>query len=264
MHLFLQRQFLSRDEVWRFEWKSLQNDDVTIRYSIEVWVTGRVLKVQVTLVAPLLPRFFVQIKHKICLLSNSVNTTIRMYSFGGWRGIMKCSLFHYSSPENLIIPLFPKNQVHYSIIPLQKFPLFLCHYSSSPPDTHHTFRFHWSVWQDFKGFFGLIVKSTFGSERVKMFIYIDFDFTAFIDSHYATCSSLSKSKKDIRRHQTQEMCLLMTGFSILHPVVFLENIFCCAMFLRYYANFHSVNITFSLSKTNLAKPRKCLNPELSN
>ena len=51
-------------------------------------------------------------------------------------------LFHYSSPENLIIPLFSKNQGHYSIIPLQKFPLFLFHYSSSPPDSgaHGTLR----------------------------------------------------------------------------------------------------------------------------
>ena len=44
---------------------------------------------------------------------------------------LKFPLFHYSSPENLIIPLFPKNQDHYSIIPLQKFPLFLFHYSQS-------------------------------------------------------------------------------------------------------------------------------------
>ena len=31
----LQQLFLSHDEVLRFEWKSLQNDDVTLRYSIQ-------------------------------------------------------------------------------------------------------------------------------------------------------------------------------------------------------------------------------------
>ena len=34
LHTFLQQQFLSRTEVFRFEWKSLQNDDLTLRYSI--------------------------------------------------------------------------------------------------------------------------------------------------------------------------------------------------------------------------------------
>ena len=71
---------------------------------------------------------------------------------------LKLPLFHYSVSQNLIIPfhkitlfqgnvivddyskgnvvipLFPKNQGHYSIIPLHKFPLFLFHYSSSAPD----------------------------------------------------------------------------------------------------------------------------------
>ena len=47
--------------------------------------------------------------------------------------LQKFPLFHYYSPENLIIPLFPKKQGHYSIIPLEKFPSFLFHYSSSPP-----------------------------------------------------------------------------------------------------------------------------------
>ena len=36
---------------------------------------------------------------------------------------------------HVVIPLFPKNQGHYSIIPLQKFPFFLFHYSSSAPDS---------------------------------------------------------------------------------------------------------------------------------
>ena len=39
------------------------------------------------------------------------------------------------SKGNVVIPLFPKNQGHYSIIPLHKFPLFLFHYSSSVPDS---------------------------------------------------------------------------------------------------------------------------------
>ena len=50
---------------------------------------------------------------------------------------LKVPLFHYSSPENLIIPLFPKNQGHYSIIPVQKISLFRVHYSSSPPEVYN-------------------------------------------------------------------------------------------------------------------------------
>ena len=37
------------------------------------------------------------------------------------------------SKGNVVIPLFPKNQGHYSIIPLQKFPLFLCIIPLQPP-----------------------------------------------------------------------------------------------------------------------------------
>ena len=68
--------------------------------------------------------------------------------FGGWRGIMNCSLFQDSCSKISIIPLFksrkshylfPKNQGLYSIIPLQKFPLF--HYSIIPVQKISLFRY---------------------------------------------------------------------------------------------------------------------------
>ena len=59
----------------------------------------------------------------------------------------RISLFRYSQKikpviplfqgKNFVIPLFPKNKARYSIIPGQKFSLFLFHYSSSAPESRN-------------------------------------------------------------------------------------------------------------------------------
>ena len=38
LHTFSQQLFLSHDEVFRFEWISLQNDDVTLRHSVGITI----------------------------------------------------------------------------------------------------------------------------------------------------------------------------------------------------------------------------------
>ena len=56
------------------------------------------------------------------------NTAI-YYCIRGWRGIMKRSLFHYSTAKISIIPLFQSRKSHYSVIPEKPRPLF--HYSAA-------------------------------------------------------------------------------------------------------------------------------------
>ena len=114
--------------------------------------------------------YFGRIKSKICGLCdnnkilqrvlfmewkkqmNNKQTNKTDTRIGGWRGIMKCSLFHYSCSKISIIPVQKISLFRYSrktkaIIPLQKFPLFLFHYSSSFPEQEYKFWLHWIHWQ---------------------------------------------------------------------------------------------------------------------
>ena len=58
-----------------------------------------------------------------------VSRPIQGQFIGGRRGIMKCSLFHYSCSKLSIIPSFQSRKSHYSVIPEKPRPLF--HYSCS-------------------------------------------------------------------------------------------------------------------------------------
>ena len=97
------------------------------------------------------------------------NSSLFDTSFGGWRGIIGCSLFRYSCSKIFVIPLFllknfrysiipaqkyslfhyssPKS-THYSIIPRTKLPLFLFHYSSSAPELARQFAFWGKIYSD--------------------------------------------------------------------------------------------------------------------